>query len=67
MEAVSAGTTFRIRMTTGRPANAMCTMAIVPFEEVVPLDVAGMPAGIYDVRVNDLRAEFELPSSGVEE
>jgi inhibitor of cysteine peptidase len=60
-EVENAGTTFRIRMTTGRPANAMCTMAITPFQEVVPLDVIGLPAGVYQVAVNDLWAEFTLP------
>jgi hypothetical protein len=60
-EVVSAGTTFRIRMTTKRPENAICTQAIVPFEEVVPIDVSGYPAGSYDVRVNDLIESFELP------
>jgi hypothetical protein len=65
-EVVSAGTTFRIRMTTNRPADAICTMAIVPFEQLVPLDVAEMPAGTYQVAVNDLWAEFELPGGGAE-
>ncbi|MCC6455872.1 MAG: hypothetical protein IT328_13050 [Caldilineaceae bacterium] len=65
-EVVNAGTTFRIRMTTGRPPNAMCTMVITPFQEVVPLDVMGMPSGVYQVAVNDLWAEFTLPGSGAE-
>jgi hypothetical protein len=60
-EVVNAGTTFRIRMTTGRPPNAMCTMAITPFQEVVPLNVIGLPGGVYQVAVNDLWAEFTLP------
>ena len=63
-EVVTAGTTFRIRLTTERPEDAICTQAIVPFEEVVPLDVSGMPAGTYQVAVNDLWTTFELPGDG---
>ena len=64
VEAVSEGTTFRIRMSTERPADAMCTMALVPFDQVVPLDVAGLPAGAYQVAINDLAVDFELPDNG---
>ncbi len=60
-EVVSGGTTFRIRMTTERPDDAICTQAIVSFEKVVPIDVTGYAAGSYDIRVNDLTASFELP------
>lgn len=61
--AINAGTTFRIRMDTERPADALCAMVITNFEEVVTLETAGLPAGAYDVRVNDLMVAFELPSS----
>jgi hypothetical protein len=59
--AINAGTTFRIRIDTERPADAMCAMVITNFEEVVTLETAGLPAGAYDVRVNDLMVAFELP------
>jgi hypothetical protein len=61
IDAVNEGTTFRIQITTDRPADAMCTMQIVPFEEVVPLDITGLPAGSYEVVINDLSAAFEVP------
>jgi hypothetical protein len=61
IEAVNEGSTFRIYITTERPADAICTMEIVNFEEVVPLDVTGLPAGSYQVAVNDLSAAFDLP------
>lgn len=64
VEALNASTTFRIRITTERPADAMCAMVIVKFEEVVPLETAGLPAGTYDVRVNDLMVTFELAGDG---
>lgn len=63
IEAVVEGTAFRIRMTTERPAGATCTMAVTPIEQVVSLDVADLPAGVYQVVVNDLTREFEIPES----
>ena len=38
----------------------MCTQAIVPYEEKVPLDVYGLKAGEYDVNVNTVTDSFEL-------
>ena len=40
---------FRVAITTLRQPSAACTQALVPFEESVPLDVAGLPAGTYEV------------------
>jgi len=57
---VRNGDTFEVRITTSRPAGAICTMALVPFEEVVPLEVAGLPAGTYTVDVNRGRESFTL-------
>ena len=54
------GNDFVVTITTQRPADAMCTDAIVPYEEVVPLDVVGLPAGQYIVVVNGVSATFEL-------
>lgn len=59
-EAVSAGPTFRIRLTTARQTDRVCAQVVTPFEEVVALDVAGLPAGAYDVRINDLVEPFTL-------
>ena len=38
------GDTFRVTITTSRPADALCAQVLVPFEEVIPLDVVGLPA-----------------------
>lgn len=38
----------------------MCTMALVPFEQVVPLDVAGLKAGVYTVVALDQTTTFAL-------
>jgi len=35
-------------------------MALVPFEEVIPLDVAGLHAGTYIVDVNGMMESFTL-------
>ena len=51
---------FVITITTVRPAEQMCTEALVPFEEVISLDVAGLKAGTYTVDVNGVRDTFEL-------
>jgi inhibitor of cysteine peptidase len=54
------GNTFEIQITTRRPAEAMCTQALVPFEETIALDVVGLKAGVYVVNVNDVSSSFEL-------
>jgi hypothetical protein len=63
VEATNEGTTFRIRIATDRPADAMCTQQVVPFEQVVGLNTTGLPAGNYQVVVNDVSVGFDLPSS----
>ena len=55
------GDVFRIALPTVRPADAMCTMALVPFEVTIALDVEGLAAGTYTVDVNGVTARFELP------
>jgi inhibitor of cysteine peptidase len=59
------GNTFRVTITTVRPADAMCTEALVPFEKVIALDVYGLPAGTYTVDVNGVAAAFELAVDNV--
>ncbi len=51
---------FAVDMTTLRPADTMCTEAIVPYEETIVLDVYGLEKGTYIVDVNGVRNEFEL-------
>ena len=51
---------FRVAITTLRQPSAICTQALVPFEESVPLDVAGLPAGTYEVTVNGVSDSFTL-------
>jgi inhibitor of cysteine peptidase len=51
---------FRVAITTFRQPDQVCTQALVPFEETVSLDVAGLPAGTYPVIVNGVQESFTL-------
>lgn len=50
--------TFELRIITERPEDMMCTMALVPFEEHINLDVEGLPAGTYTVKGFGLENSF---------
>ncbi len=50
--------TFYVEITTVRDPEAMCTQALVPFEERVELEVRGLSAGTYTVDVNGVRETF---------
>lgn len=52
--------TVLVTITTLRPPDQACTEALVPFEEVISLDVVGLEAGTYTVDVNGARDTFEL-------
>jgi len=54
------GNLFRITLTTRRPADRLCTEALMPYEHVIPLDVYGLPAGDYTVDVNGVMGTFTL-------
>jgi len=56
---------FTVRIFTQRPADPMCTEALVPFEEVIPLDVYGLPAGIYTVDVYGTKSSFTFEQDNV--
>jgi inhibitor of cysteine peptidase len=47
-------------LTASQPAGKNCTPAAQTFEEIVPLSVVGLKAGIYAVKVNDITDTFEL-------
>jgi len=52
--------TFEIRVFTNRMIDALCTQALVPFEENVQLDVYKLPAGTYTVKAYDLIETFKF-------
>jgi hypothetical protein len=57
--------TFRVAVTTLRQPAANCTQALVPFEQSIPLDVVGLPAGTYNVLVNGVEGSFTLDVDNV--
>jgi inhibitor of cysteine peptidase len=59
------GNTFSVTITTARPANVACAEMLVSFEEVISLDVLGLPAGTYTVDVNGVRDSFQLAVDNV--
>jgi inhibitor of cysteine peptidase len=56
---------FEVLFTTVRPSDAVCTQALVPFEETIPLDVEGLLAGEYTVNVNGVMATFTLDADNL--
>lgn len=56
---------FEVTLPTERPADALCTEALEPFEVTIPLDVAGLDAGTYTVDVNGVTTTFELAVDNV--
>ncbi|VVB96993.1 Uncharacterised protein [uncultured archaeon] len=59
------GNTFLVTIRTVRPADAFCTQVIVPFQEVISLDVYGLKAGKYNVDVNGIKGTFELRTDNI--
>ena len=53
------GDIFYITITTTRPFDKGAPV-VTPFEEVIPLDVIGLKAGIYTVNVNGVIDTFEF-------
>ena len=50
---------FSMTITTYRSPGT-CIQIIAPFEEIIPLEVYGLPAGTYTVEVNGVQGTFEL-------
>jgi hypothetical protein len=49
-----------LEITTNRQTDRSCSSNVKPFEEIIPLNVAGLSAGIYTVKVNNHDVAFEL-------
>lgn len=58
------GETFMITITQ-KNIGEVCTMALVPFEKIIPLDVTGLTEGSYNVIVNNIKSSFILPIDNV--
>lgn len=59
------GNTFNVYLETIRPKEAVCTEALVPFEQTISLDVYGLEKGTYIVNVNGVEETFELATDNV--
>jgi hypothetical protein len=60
VEQVRDGNTFHLTLVTTTDPLALCAQALTPFEEVVPLEVQGLPAGIYTVQAGGVQTTFEF-------
>ncbi len=60
------GNTINIELFALRPAEMMCTEALVSFEQVIPVDINGLQAGTYEVVVNGtVKESFQLDVDNV--
>jgi hypothetical protein len=59
------GFLFTVAVSTSRPATADCALVLGNFDEVITLEVAGLPAGEYTVVVNGISDTFTLASDNV--
>jgi hypothetical protein len=50
-----------ITVITSRPRDAMASLAIIPFERTVNVDLSGLPAGTAVITANGVRATLALP------
>lgn len=55
-----SGNRFIVTIETARPRDAICAQVLGVFEEVVALDVLGLPQGTYTVDVNGVVESFTL-------
>jgi len=55
-----SGNTLKLTITTTRETNKVCKPMKRVFEEMIPLNVVGLRAGIYNIKVNNLSDFFEL-------
>lgn len=56
---VAGGVTLSV--ITARPKDAVATLAIIPFERVVTVDLQGQPAGIFSISANAEGATVVVP------
>ncbi len=54
------GNTISITLNTARPADQMCTTALVPFNEEIVIDTSTLSSGQYTVEVNGVPADQPL-------
>lgn len=52
---------FVISITTSRAKSAIATLALVPYERTISLDLAGMPSGPCQINVNGVISTLQIP------
>lgn len=57
------GYKLSVDLTEQLPAKATTSLVQVPVERRIPLDVTGLPAGIYIVSVNGIQQRLEVPAT----
>jgi uncharacterized protein YgiM (DUF1202 family) len=61
------GNTFRLTLVTTTDPLALCAQVLTPFEEVVALEVNGLPAGTYTVQAGDVQQTFTFDVDNISE
>jgi hypothetical protein len=56
------GNAISVTLAGVQPEGMMCAQVLTPFEETIPLDVSGLPAGEYTVDVNGSTTTLVLPA-----
>jgi hypothetical protein len=59
------GNSFQVTIIAARPAGAVCTEVVVPWEKTIGLGVYGLPAGTYTVDVSGVMGTFDLAIDNV--
>jgi hypothetical protein len=59
-EVEQQGDTFQVTLTTQRLTGQMCTEALVPYQEVIRLEINDLPEGEYTVAVSGQSETFSL-------
>ncbi|MCB0138113.1 MAG: hypothetical protein KDD75_23635, partial [Caldilineaceae bacterium] len=60
-EVTVAANAFYVSMTVARQPNMRCAQVLTPFEQVIPLETAELPAGDYSVQAGNVKTVFTLP------
>ncbi len=61
VEQAQEGNRLTLTLLVARQPNQRCAPQRTPFEQVVPLEVAELPGGSYEVASHGVVAEFTLP------
>jgi hypothetical protein len=63
--AARSGNDFTLTLTIAHNATSACAQMATPFEQNIPLDVYGLPKGVYTTSASGVSATFELTADNV--